>query len=223
MQHSMAVPVIVIHDSDDDDDPRNANADAGCPTITYISFDIGINNMAYCEAKYAPGTGQKMRVSRWCRERLSAFTVADTKLTIALEGLNVFLKEHFPPNAYGCTNTQSIKVVIERQVKQNYKATALSHVIIGYFLGLGIKLADIRLWDPKRKALPIEATVGTKRKRTLLIEPTVRALLEKWVNNATWCIDIYNAASKKDDLFDAFLQLMAVLDFDIQMKRGKSK
>lgn len=192
---------------------------AGQSDTRYISFDIGINNMAFCEATYSPGPGNKVHVERWVRERISAATVKDTTLTVAMEGLDLFLKEQFPNgyfDSHGLHN--NVKIIIERQVIENYKATALSHFIIGYFMGLGAKYANIRLWDPKKKPLP-EELKGTKRKSATLVEPVVRDLLNTWVDNVNWCVDLYKAAAKKDDLFDAFLQLMSAVDVDIQRLR----
>lgn len=181
-----------------------------------VSFDVGINNTAFCEAyqtKTSNSNGNKVCVTRWIRDSISPNTVADTTQAEAVAGLSVFLKKHFDsPDwclKHGC-DFKDVQIIIERQVPLNLKAFVLSYVIMGHFIGMGMNPDQIRMWDPRLKPLPVDAE-GKKRKKVALVQPIVDALIMKRCENADECIGMYLGEKKKDDLFDAFLQLMSVL------------
>jgi hypothetical protein len=175
-----------------------------------VSFDVGINNISFCEGYEIDNTidninnSNKIHITRWIRASISPNTIADTTQAEAVAGLSEFLKKHFD------FHDKDYQIIIERQVPLNLKAFVLSYVIMGHFIAMGINRDQIRMWDPRAKPLPLDAQ-GKKRKKIALVQPVVDALITKRCENAEECIGMYMGEKKKDDMFDAFLQLMAVV------------
>lgn len=174
-----------------------------------VSFDVGINNISFCEGYEIDDTvdnltSKKIRITRWIRASISPNTIADTTQAEAVAGLSEFLKKHFD------FHDKDYQIIIERQVPLNLKAYVLSYVIMGHFIAMGINRDQIRMWDPRAKPLPVDAQ-GKKRKKIALVQPVVDALIMKRCENAEECIGMYIGEKKKDDMFDAFLQLMSVV------------
>lgn len=185
--------------------------------MLYISFDVGINNAAFCEATTQPGQ-RKLIITRWIRASISDNTVADTTQVEAVLGISEFLRHHFQDQ--NLASNPNLCILIERQVPLNQKAFVLSYVIMGYFAGLGISGDKIRMISPRKKPLPAELA-GAKRKTATLVKPVVDGLLDTWIDNADECKALYETERKKDDLFDSFLQVMAVVGEHVAVRRRR--
>ncbi len=153
--------------------------------MAFISFDVGVKNLAICEAEAQGKVVQKIR--KW-----ELYDIAGENLEATVRNVSALLSDKYDVIDAHAT------VLVERQIMYNVKAFVLSYVIMSYFLAMGIK---VEMCGATIK--PVQEK-GKKRKRD------ANAIATKLLDDAgfsSWS-EFLAAQRKRDDLADAYLQIV---------------
>lgn len=164
-------------------------------TSTVLSFDIGTVNMAVCLAKVCH-PNKDIKIREW---KLINIDIGNIERTSAL--LIAIMTRMF---ATTIKNDKNTWVIVERQIPTNYNCFSLSYVVWTYFM---TKYSDIHVSFVGAHTKPI-STTGKKRKRDSVV--TVKDILQS-NGEQHWYAWLTNQP-KKDDLTDAYLQIVGILD-----------
>jgi hypothetical protein len=163
---------------------------------TIISFDIGTKNMALCITEVVHKGNQKsLRIKEWKR-----FDIDKENIEISCSFLVALLKNSF----CNIKDDKNTWILIERQLPENKKCICVSFTTFTYFL-TKFENANVSFVNAKVKPL---ISHGRKRKRES-IETTKETLLN--VGEDIW-VKWFNSQIKKDDLADAYLQIVGCLE-----------
>jgi hypothetical protein len=168
---------------------------------TAISIDIGLRNFAFCKATFEQGNSKPLFINEWKVINITG----SNKMTNekVLRELATFMKDTFPASKFDINNTT---VLIEQQFFKNTVAYVACHMVMAHFISTGVASNRIHLVNSKNKGLP-DNIVGKKRKNKTDVRPIVESRIKKMCVNGDECTTMLNAATKKDDLQDCFLQL----------------
>lgn len=163
---------------------------------TIISFDIGTKNMALCISEvFHEGNQKSLKIREWKR-----FDIDKENIEISCSFLVTLLKDRL-------TNIKDDKntwILIERQLPDNKKCICVSFTTFTYFL---TKYENANVSFVNAKVKPLNSH-GKKRKRES-IETTKETLVNLGEN--IW-LEWFNKQIKKDDLADAYLQIVGCLE-----------
>lgn len=165
-------------------------------TISVLSFDIGTINMAYCLVEIK---NKRIRIKEW---KLLNIDVGNLERTASL--FITLVQNTFNPNINKLQDNHKTWVLVERQVPTNYNCFALSYVVWSYFMS-SYKKANVSFVNAIDK--PLES-VGKKRKR----ESVTKAIEILNDNEEYQWLKWLNTQNKKDDLCDAYLQIIGNID-----------
>jgi len=176
------------------------------PDSIIISFDIGKVHMACCVVKVKNDSNDKIPIiERWFIKDVSN---GDSSLNLerVCSCCVEWLKRDF--NYTNMHDNKNTWVLVERQRPINPDAFAMSYTVFTYFL---TKFNDLNVAFVSPKSKPIKEK-GKKRKRGS-VATTKGLLTDLYSNDAnTEWMSWYNRQPKKDDLADAFLQIVGNLD-----------
>lgn len=164
---------------------------------TVLSFDIGTVNMAFCLAQ-VKHPEKTIKIKKW---QLINIDLGNIERTSAL---CVALMDRLFGQSQSFQNNKNTWVIVERQVPTNYNCLSLSYVIWTYFIS---KFSNINVSFVSAISKPITST-GKKRKRDSVV--TAQEILET-NGDDEWIAWLMNQA-KKDDLTDAYLQIIGNTD-----------
>lgn len=156
-----------------------------------ISFDVGLANLGLCIAIAKEGT-TCAEIVHWDLFDLGTI-VAEEASAVLVDKLKFVFKD--------LRDSLNTWVLIERQLPENVKCMCLSHCIFTFFLSRFSKL-HVSFVSASAKPLVLN---GKKRKRESV--DVVADILKggKW-------LDWLNKQKKKDDLCDAYLQIVGNLE-----------
>lgn len=156
-----------------------------------ISFDVGLANLSLCIAIAEEGT-KCADIVHWDLFDLGT-RVAEEASAILVDQLKCIFKD-----VHDSLNTW---VLIERQLPENVKCMCLSHCIFTFFL---TKFNKLHVSFVSASSKPLMSN-GKKRKRESVDVVSDMLKGSKWL---TWL----NMQKKKDDLCDAYLQIVGNLE-----------
>ena len=169
--------------------------------MRFISFDIGVKNMAFCEVLLHPDGIYTAR-----RLELHQIPSLGGPIYVTAEACAQWLKDNFKNLEMPAT------VLIEQQMTQNYMCFALSYTVQSYFItqyGRGVKVifvpADIK---PLPHVLEGKQRKGAQAKNWLLDRLATCFTKE----SADACAKVIRGSAKTDDLCDCILQWMGYMD-----------
>jgi hypothetical protein len=164
-----------------------------------LAFDIGTRNLAYCMMSY---TGHSTPVIEdWGLINLGITPKSSSR------AIHSKIKGHIHDRFSSDTN---VHVVIESQAAARPIMKTIATVIFSQFYMSGFKHVDIISARKKlSKAEPASIRTYAARKKHA-IQRTLGTLGQCPVN-ARWVTNLFNLASKKDDLADAYLTALAYL------------
>jgi hypothetical protein len=155
--------------------------------------------MAFCLAQ-VKHPEKSIKIVKWQLINIDLGNIERTSaLCVALMG-RLFVQSQSHP----LKNNKNTWVIVERQMPTNFNCLSLSYVIWTYFM---TKFSNINVSFVSATSKPITST-GRKRKRDSVI--TAQDILKandvgEWV---TWL----QKQTKKDDLTDAYLQIVGNID-----------
>ena len=160
-------------------------------SMSVLSFDIGTINMSYClvEIKH-----RRVKIKEW---KLFNIDLGNLERTASL-----FIT--LMQNANIIQDNDKTWVLVERQVPNNYNCFALSYVVWGYFMS-SYKKINVSFVNAIDK--PLES-VGRKRKRESVTK--TKEILNDYEEHQ-W-LKWLDTQNKKDDLCDAYLQIIGNID-----------
>jgi hypothetical protein len=164
---------------------------------TVISFDIGLVNLAFCVANIKHDSdGNKSK----------SITILDWKLydlnTKNAEKGSATCIALFKNAFANMQDTNNVWVLIERQLPVNTQCMCISHTVFAFFLSCFEKV-NVSFVNSISKPL-----VGKKRQRKKESVILTREYLE---NESSLWLPWFNKQNKKDDLADAFTQILGNL------------
>jgi hypothetical protein len=161
-------------------------------TSLVISFDVGLMNMAMCVARVSHSL-QTFDIIEW-----DLFDTCSNNIEECSALLVKRLKDKFQKT----TDSKNTWVVIERQVPQNIKCMCLSHTLLSFFL---TKYDEMHVSYVSAISKPL-VSKGKKRKIES-VEVLKEYLQDSSETNKAW-FAWFELQNKKDDLADAFLQIV---------------
>lgn len=164
---------------------------------TVLSFDIGTVNMAYCLAQVIH-SDKTIKIVKW---QLINIDLGNIEKTSAL---CIALMDKLFAQSQCLENNKNTWVIVERQVPTNFNCVSLSYVIWTYFM---TKFKNINVSFVSATSKPITSN-GKKRKRDSFI--VSQDILRK-NKDSKWEIWLSKQV-KKDDLTDAYLQIIGNID-----------
>lgn len=162
---------------------------------TVLSFDIGTVNMAFCLAQ-VKHPEKTIKIKEWQLINIDLGNIERTSaLCVALMG-RLF--------AQSMPNNKNTWVIVERQVPTNFNCLSLSYVIWTYFM---TKFPNINVSFVSATSKPI-TTTGKKRKRDSVVTAQDMLKGNGDCEQLAWLLK----QTKKDDLTDAYLQIVGNID-----------
>lgn len=170
-----------------------------------ISFDVGLANTGLCIAFVEEGS---------CVPDIVHWDIYDTSTRVGEEASAVLvdiLKKVFKT----LRDSLNTWVLIERQCPENIKCMCLSHAIFSFFLS---RFDNMHVSFVNAASKPLHSH-GRKRKRESI--DVVLDMLET-EKNTTWLAWL-KAQKKKDDLCDAYLQIVGNIQNIKYVKEKQTK
>ena len=173
-------------------------------TTSYLSFDVGIRNLAFCLFTYDETT-HAVSLDQWNVVELCA---KNEGKKMSLCELCRRLIEALDDGSF----TSDVHVIIENQpVLKNPKMKSVQTMLFTYFVMLGCKHITLFSARNKLKAYdgpPVEVTVKSSylQRKKLSI-----AYCAHYVKDVEKYASHFNASRKKDDLADCFMQGLSFL------------
>jgi hypothetical protein len=157
-----------------------------------ISFDVGLDNMAMCIARVS-FSECIYDIIEW-----ELFNIGSNKIDECSTLLVKRLKTIF----HKTVDSKNTWVLVERQVPQNIKCMCLSQTLVSFFL---TKYEKVHVSVVSASSKPL---TSQGRKRKIECVKVLREYLEKSSElNQQW-LKWFEIQNKKDDLADAFLQII---------------
>lgn len=163
-------------------------------TIRVLSFDIGTVNMAYCLVEIK---NTQVKIKEW---KLLNIDLGNLERTASL--FITLMQNTFTTNTF--LDNERTWILVERQVPHNYNCFALGYVVWSCFLS-SYKKANVSFVNAIDKPLD---SVGKKRKRESIVK--TKEILND--NKEYQWLKWLDTQSKKDDLCDAYLQIIGNID-----------
>lgn len=176
--------------------------------MLFISFDVGVFNMAFCEAEFEVGVCEMPYMLSLNRMELhNIHSLGGPINDIVASGIK-WLKTTF---GEVISKQHPVTILIERQVPVNHVCTALSFTIQTYFTCMFPDNCNIVFVSANLK--PIKFLHGKERKGCKSKEQTY-TIINTWLNpkDRYACTKMINDAKKADDLCDTILQLVGYIE-----------
>jgi hypothetical protein len=162
-------------------------------TSLVISFDVGLMNMAMCVVRVSHHSIKTFDIIEWELFDIGSDNVEECSSLLVKRLKNKFQKT---------TDSKNTWVIIERQVPQNIKCMCLSHTLLSFFL---TKYDKMHVSCVSAISKPL-VSKGKKRKSEC-VKVLKEYLQDSSETNKVW-LAWFELQNKKDDLADAFLQIV---------------
>lgn len=196
----------------------------------FLSFDVGVRNLAVCKVEVLPGAGHNGVASSLSDSKMYTihhWTVLDvleatpdvSVKTLGIPVLAQRMLDTLSAHEAALLHTAPVPtaILIEQQPGGkfvNVSMKALSHVLQA-FLYLKAPHVPIHFVSARKKLVKADAhEKGTAQKKRYssnkqFAKEETQSILQEQVTNSEEALTLFHSRSKKDDLADCFLQALA--------------